>query len=154
MATEMSASLSPQSSSATPHYAPAGAVHAPINYLAPMDAYFVSEESIERAANRFIKWRSGKPAGPAGPVTLGETNDQSGFIGLPEAREILGISNRTMYLWATQDKAPQGRPLEIIKDPISEHLYIREKDVHQLKRLIPKRGLQRGRRPQPALRPI
>src|SRR5271168_3461048 len=38
MATEMSTTLSPQSSSAAPHYAPAGAVHAPINYLAPMDA--------------------------------------------------------------------------------------------------------------------
>jgi hypothetical protein len=113
-------------------------------YFAPSDQYFISDESIKRAAARFIKWPSQEPAGP---VTLGETTDRSGYIGLPEARGILGISNRTMYLWATQGKAPTDRPLDIIKDPISDHLYIREKDVYDLKKRIPRSGLQRGRRP-------
>lgn len=117
-------------------------------YFAPLDTYFISEESIQRAANRFIKWPFNEPAGP---VTLGETDDRSGYIGLPNARKILGISNRTMYLWATQGKAPTDKPLDVIKDPISEHFYIREKDVYDLKKLIPKRGLHRGRRPQLAL---
>jgi hypothetical protein len=122
-------------------------------YFAPSDQYFISDESIKRAADRFIKWQDGKPAGPAGPAILGETKDKSGYIGLPEARGILGISNRTMYLWATRGKAPTDSPLDIIKDPVSDHLYIREKDVYELKKLVPRSGLQRGRRPQPALQP-
>ena len=120
-------------------------------YLAPADKYFISEESIRRVANRFIKLPSNEPAGP---VTLGETKDRSGFLGLPDAREILGISNRTMYLWATQKgKAPVGKPLDIIKCTGSGHLYIREKDVYDLKKRVPRSGLQRGRRPQVVLQP-
>jgi hypothetical protein len=114
-------------------------------YFAPTDTHFISEESIERAANRFIKWPSGEPAGA---VTLGETDDRSGYIGLPAARDILGISNRTMHLWATERKAPDQQQPDTIKDPISGHLYIREAEVYRLKKLIPKRGLPRGRRPQ------
>jgi hypothetical protein len=115
-------------------------------YFAPSDTHFISENSIHAAANRFIKWPSGDKAGD---VTIGETDDRSGYIGLPAAREILGISNRTMYLWATQRKAPHGQPLDIIKDPISEHLFIREREVYELKKLVPRRGLPLGRRPQP-----
>jgi hypothetical protein len=119
-------------------------------YLAALDSYLVSEESIQRAASRFIKWPSKEPAGP---VSLGETADRSGFIGFPEALRILGISNRTMWLWATQGKAPTGKALDVIKCPISKHLYIREKEVFDLKKLIPRSGLQRGRRPQVTLHP-
>jgi len=115
-------------------------------YFAPAGKHFISEESIERSANRFIRWPSNKPATA---VTVGRTKDRSGYIGLPDAREILGITSRTMYLWATRHKAPREEPLDVIKDPISKHLFIREKDVYDLKKLIPKRGLHRGRRPQP-----
>ena len=114
-------------------------------YFAPSDTHFISENSICIAADRFIKWPSGEKAGD---VTIGETTDRSGFIGLPAARAILGISNRTMYLWATERKAPHGQPLDIIKDPMSEHLFIRERDVYALKKVVPKRGLPLGRRPQ------
>jgi hypothetical protein len=124
-------------------------------YFAPANQYFISEESIERAANRFIKWLNEKPpgepagpGGPAGPVTLGHTKDKSGFIALSEAERILGVSKRTMYLWATQGKAPSDKQPEVIQCPSSEHFYIREKDVYSLKKLIPRSGLPRGRRRQ------
>ena len=45
-------------------------------YFAPANRFFISEESIQRVATRFIKWPSGQPAGS---VTIGETDDQSGF---------------------------------------------------------------------------
>ena len=57
-----------------------------------------------------------------------------------------------MYLWATQEgKAPTDKPLDVIQDPISEHFFIREKDVYDLKAVVPRSGLPRGRRPQLAL---
>ena len=49
---------------------------------------------------------------------------------------ILGVSKRTMWLWATQGKAPTARPLNVIKCPISEHLYIHEEDVQRLRALV------------------
>lgn len=119
-------------------------------YFAPLDTYFISEPSIQRLANRFLKWPSEEPAGA---VTLDETKDKSGFLGMSEAADIVGVSRRTMWLWVSQAKAPMVKPLDAIKDPISEHFYIREKDVYELKKFIPKRGLQRGRRSQLALQP-
>ncbi len=119
-------------------------------YLAPVDRYFVSEESIQRIANRFVKWPSQKPAGR---VTLGETKDKSGFLTMSDAARIIGISPRTMWLWASQDKAPTSRPLDVVKCTTSDHFYILEKNVHELKKLVPKSGLQRGRRSQVAPHP-
>jgi hypothetical protein len=119
-------------------------------YFSPSDTYFISEDSIKKLANRFLKWPSEEPAGP---VTLGETRDRSGFIGMSEAADIAGVSRRTMWLWVSQGKAPTDNPPDIIKDPMSEHFYIREKDIYDLKKLIPKRGLQRGRRPHLAFEP-
>jgi hypothetical protein len=124
-------------------------------YLAPARKHFISEKSIQRLANRFVKWdgEHGQPAGPAGHVTLGETKDKSGFLGMWEAADIVGVSKRTMWLWASHGNAPIGKPLDVIKCPASNHFYVREKDVYDLKKLIPRSGLQRGRRhlePQPS----
>jgi hypothetical protein len=118
-------------------------------YLEPLDRYFVSEESIQRMATRFVKWRDGKAAGPAGPVTIGKTKDHVGFLSTSESARILGVSARTAWLWASQaGKAPTDRPIDVIKCTTSDHFYIREKDVYDLKKSIPRSGLQRGRRPQ------
>ena len=122
-------------------------------YFAPSDAYFISEQSIQRLANRFVKWRSGKPAGPAGPVTIGETGDKSGFIGMSEAADIAGVSRRTMWLWVSREKAPTDKPLDVIKCTASDYFYIREKDAYNLKALVPRAGLHRGRRPQLSAQP-
>lgn len=119
-------------------------------YLAPVDRFFVSEESIQRMANRFIKWPSQEPAGP---VTIGDTNDLSGFLGTSEAARMIRVSPRTMWLWASQGKAPSDKPLDIIKCTTSDRFYIRERDIRELKKLIPRGGLQRGRRPQPTPTP-
>jgi hypothetical protein len=116
-------------------------------YFPPTHTYFVSEESIQRLANRFIKWRSQKPAGPAGPVILGETKDRSGYLGMSEAAHIAGVSKRTMWLWCSHGTAPTDKPLDVIKCTASDYFYIREKDAYELKKLIPRSGLQRGHRP-------
>jgi hypothetical protein len=119
-------------------------------YFAPAHTYFIAEESLERVAKRFIKWPSQEPAGR---VTIGETNDKNGFIGMPEAADIARVSRRTMWLWVSQGKAPIDQPLDVIKDPASDTFYIREKDAHALKKHVPRAGLHRGRRPQLAPQP-
>ena len=119
-------------------------------YFAPLDGYFVSEDSIRRAANRFVTWPAKRPAGA---VTLGATKNRSGFLSLPEAQAIVGVSKRTMYLWAVHGKAPTDKPLDVIQCTTSQHFYIRERDAYELKRLVPPSGLHRGRRVQPALSP-
>ncbi len=120
-------------------------------YFAPADLYMISAESIERAANRFIKWPSEEPAGP---VTLGETPDQSGYIRLTDAAHTLGIGHHTIWRWTTKGTAPTDEPLDVIKDPASDQLYIRQRDVSALKKLIPREGLRAGRRrPQAGLQP-
>lgn len=114
---------------------------------------FLSDESVHRLVNRFVKWNpeKKKPAGPAGAVTIGETRDQTGYIGLPKAARQIGVDYNTLRLWATQGKEPPvNKTLDVIQDTASQQFYIRQTDVAELKRLIPKRGLQRGRRPQPA----
>lgn len=106
---------------------------------------FLSEESVQRVANRFIKWPS---QGPAGPVTLGEKRDQSGYIGISKAARAISVDHHTMWLWTTQGKAPTDRPLDVIKCTASDQFYIRQKDVSDLKKLVPRSGLRRGPRPQ------
>jgi hypothetical protein len=117
-------------------------------HLALANRYYVSEESIDRAANRFIKWQKGKPAGPAGPVTIGETRDKTGYIGITKAAQTIGVDHHTIWLWTAHGTAPTEKPLDVIKDPASDQFYIRATEIAQLKKLIPRSGLKRGRRPQ------
>ncbi len=119
-------------------------------YFAPVNRHFISEESIHRAANRFIKWPSGEPAGP---VILGEKRDQTGYIHLPEAASAIGVHHHTLWRWATRGTTPTDKPLDVIKDPASDQLYIRQKDVSALKKLVPRGGLRAGRRSLSTLRP-
>ena len=119
-------------------------------YFAPANRHFISEESIERAAKRFIKWPSEEPAGP---VTLGEKRDQTGYIHLTEAARTIGVHHHTLWRWTTKETRPTDKPLDVIKDPASDQLYIRQKDVSALKKLIPRGGLRAGRRSPPALLP-
>jgi hypothetical protein len=117
-------------------------------YFAPANRHFISEESIERAANRFIKWPSEEPAGP---VTLGEKRDQTGYIHLPEAAREIGVHHHTLWRWTTKETRPTDKPLDVIKDPASDQLYIQQKDVSALKKLVPRGGLRAGRRSLPGL---
>lgn len=104
-------------------------------YTSPISGLlYISEESVQTVAQRFVKWPSNEPAGP---ITLGETDDQSGFIPLPDAARIVGVSRQAMWLWADQAHAPaMRRPLDVIKCPISDHLYVRQKDASELKKLL------------------
>jgi HSP20 family molecular chaperone IbpA len=119
-------------------------------YFAPANRYFLSEESIERAANRFIDWRSQEPAGP---VTIGHTRDKSGYVRLQEAAQTLGVDHHTMWRWAAKGTAPTDKPLDVIKDPATDQFYIREAEVSKLKKLVPRSGLRAGRRKPPTPRP-
>jgi hypothetical protein len=119
-------------------------------YFAPANRYFLSEESIERAANRFIDWRSQEAAGP---VTIGHAHDQSGYVRLQEAAQTIGVDHHTMWRWATKGTAPTDEALDVIKDPATDQFYIREAEVSKLKKLVPRSGLRAGRRQSPTPRP-
>ena len=119
-------------------------------HISGSNGLYISEESTEMMAHRFVKWRSGKPAGPAGPVTIGETDDQSGYIGLTDAARTIAVGHNTLWRWATTEegKAPTDQPLDVIKCPASDQFYISERNVSDLKKVIPRSGLSRGPRPQ------
>jgi len=111
---------------------------------------YLAEESLIRVANRFVRWPSNEPAGL---VTIGETDDQSGYLSTSHAARVVGTSPRTMWLWASQGKAPTDHPLDVVRCTTSNHFYIRERDVLALKPAVPRSGLQRGRRRQPTPQP-
>jgi len=121
------------------------------SHISPANSLYVSEDSVRRMARRFVKYRDGKPAGPAGPVILGETDDQRGYIGLTDAARTLGVERHTIWRWAMKGTAPEGRTLDIIKDSASDQFYISEQDVSALSQYVPRTGLSRGPRPQPVL---
>jgi hypothetical protein len=120
-------------------------------HTSPANGLYVSEDSVRRMARRFVRYLNGKPAGPAGPVIVGETDDQRGYIGLTDAARTLGVERHTIWRWAMKGTAPEGRTLDIIKDPASDQFYISEKDVSALSQYVPRTGLSRGPRPQPVL---
>jgi hypothetical protein len=112
-------------------------------HISPTKGLYVSEESVHRMAHRFMKWPSQKPAGR---VILGETSDQSGYIGLTDAARTIGVERHTIWRWTTKGTAPTDKLLDVIKCPASDQFYIGEKDVSELKNLVPRTGLRRGRR--------
>jgi hypothetical protein len=111
---------------------------------------YLTEESVQRLANRFVKWPSNKPAGS---VTIGKTDDQSGYIPISSAARTLGVDHHTMWYWTAQSKAPTAAPLDVIKCSGSEQLYIHEKAVSELRKFVPRSGLRRGRRTGQAAQP-
>jgi hypothetical protein len=119
-------------------------------HFAPANRYYLSEESIGRAANRFIKWPSREPAGP---VTVGHADDQSGYVRLQEAAQTLGVDHHTIWRWATKGTTPTDEPLDVIKCPATDQFYICEADISKLKKLVPRSGLRAGRRQSPTPRP-
>jgi hypothetical protein len=112
-------------------------------HTSPTAGIYISEESVNRMANRFIKWPAQQPAGR---VTIGETDDQSGYIGLTDAARMIGVERHTIWRWATKGTAPSDKALDVIKCPASEQFYISESDVESLKSVVPRTGLRRGPR--------
>jgi DNA-binding transcriptional LysR family regulator len=113
-------------------------------------AVYISEESVQLISNRFIKWPS---EDPSGPVTLGETDDETGYLTLPESMRVLGVSKRTIWLWAKEGKASEGTPLDVIQCTVSHYRYIREKDVLALKSVLRRDAGNRIRRVRAKLQP-
>lgn len=111
---------------------------------------FLKEESVERVRYRFVKWPSKQPVGQ---VIIGETGQQTGYIGITKAARAVGVDHHTIWLWITRGNAPTEKPLDVIRCSASDQFYIHEKDVSELKKLIPRSGLQKGRRPRQSLRP-
>lgn len=112
---------------------------------------YLKEESVERVAHRFVKWPSKEPAGP---VVIGETDDHTGYIGISKAARAIGVDHHTIWLWVTQGNTPSEKPLDVIKCSASDQLYVLEKDVLEIKKLIPRSGLRRGRRARQAFQPL
>lgn len=111
---------------------------------------YLAEESVERLARRFVKLPSKEPAGE---VVIGETDDQTGYVGIAKAARAIGVDHHTVWLWITKGNAPTERPLDVIKCSASDQLYIHEKDVAAIKELVPRSGLRRGRRSRLAVQP-
>jgi hypothetical protein len=119
--------------------------HALQTYTSPATKeFYLSEQSVQGMVNRFIKWPSRKPAGQ---VTIGESDDQTGFLAVPDAARIVGISRITLWFWANKGMAPfLEKPLDIIKCPISDLLYVRQSDVIELSNLGRRGAFKRGRK--------
>jgi hypothetical protein len=114
---------------------------------------YLSETSVKKLAERFVKWPSNEPAGR---VTIGQTPELNGYVGLPQAARTLGIDHHTVWLWVTRGNVPKlhpGESLDVIKCPIADHFYIRERDVVRLKSLLRGTGPQRGRNRQTTPQP-
>ena len=111
----------------------------------------ISEESINRVAHRFIQWPS---QAPVGAVTIGETEDGSGYIPFTEAARMIGVERHTIWRWMKNEKAPIDRPVNVIRCPAANQFYISEKDVAELKTRIPQSGLPRGPRPRNYIKPL
>lgn len=95
---------------------------------------YVSRESVIKLAERFVRWPSEEPSGS---VTLGETDDESGYFTLPVAANIIGVSSRTLWRWTTRGKAPTDKPLDIIKCTLTDYFYIRQADITYLRSIAP-----------------
>jgi HSP20 family molecular chaperone IbpA len=113
-------------------------------YISPITAeMYISEQSVHRMAERFIKWPSKHPAGF---ITLGETDDLSGFLGLPDAAKLLGVASRTMWVWARQGSTSAGKALDVVKCTASDHFYVRHKEIAELAGLATNVAVGRGHR--------
>jgi len=62
-------------------------------------------------------------------VTIGETDDGSGYIGIAHAARNLRMDHHTLYNWIMEGTAPTDKPLDVIKCTATDMLYIRERDV-------------------------
>jgi hypothetical protein len=111
---------------------------------------FLTEDSVQRLAQRFVQLPSKKPAGV---VVLGETKEGDGYIGIATAARTLGVDHHTMWLWTTQGKTPTDEPLDVIKCAASDMVYIKEKDIVRLKNIVPRSGLRRGPRRRESAQP-
>jgi hypothetical protein len=101
-------------------------------YVSPLTGeLYMSEPSVEQLEKRFIKWPSKEPAGP---VTIGETRDASGYLVLSDAAKLIGVSSLTLWGWASKDKAPTNirEPLDLVKCSLSDQFYLREKQAREL----------------------
>jgi hypothetical protein len=91
---------------------------------------YISEISVKNIAGRFQLWPSGKPAGT---ITLGETDDDSGYISFPDAARMVGVSKRTLTIWVSKHNSTSTQPYHVVRDPISDRLYILHSDIFYLK---------------------
>lgn len=101
-------------------------------YVSPLTGeLYMSEKSVGQLENRFIKWPSKEPAGP---VTIGETRDASGYLVLSDAAKLIGVGSMTLWGWASKDKAPTNirEPLDLVKCTLSDQFYLREKQAREL----------------------
>lgn len=117
----------------------------PLEGILLVDRYMVSDRSIMMAARRFIHLPEGNVAKA---IHLGSKDDKTGYIGMKEAAQQLGVARPTITLWASDyKKSPTDHPLDVIRCKTSGQLFIRENDLEKLAKYVPQAGLSRGPRP-------
>lgn len=119
-------------------------------YFKPTGNHFVSMKSVERIANRFIRWPSKEPAGI---VIIGETDDQTGYLPTSDAARIIRMADPTLRAWVRLNKTPLDKPLNVIKCTTSGYFYIHHKDVLRLAKHVKEHGVPRGPRRQKSIEP-
>ena len=115
-----------------------------MHFKPPINKWYLSEASIKRIANRFIKWPS---EDLAYDVTIGKTPERTGYLTMSDAAAIIGASRNTVRQWCQQRTAPTDKQLDVIKCKVSGYVYIHQQDAELLAEIIARNGLQRGPRP-------
>lgn len=119
-------------------------------YLPQVGQFFLSEDSIQLVSHRFVKWPSRESPDP---LQISPAADLTSYVSTTEAARTLGVSSRTAWLWASHGLGFANTMLDVIKCTTSDRLYIHKNSVAEMKKLIPRSGLSRGRPPEskPAL---
>ncbi|MBL8227340.1 MAG: hypothetical protein JNL98_02640 [Bryobacterales bacterium] len=110
---------------------------------------YIEEDSVNRLAKRFVKVPNGEHAAD---VVIGATDDQSGYIHVSEAARLVGIKQPAFWKWASRGEVPSlQKSLSIVKCPISDHMYVLEREVHELASIRKTVGLKHSAvRPSPS----
>jgi hypothetical protein len=112
----------------------------------------IAEESLLALETRFIKVPSGEAAGR---VSLGTTDNDTGYISIGHAAEHLPISRFKLNRWAADGCGGPNKEikLDVIRDPISEHYYIAEKSLATLSASLNVTAASRDTAPTPQSNP-
>lgn len=115
-------------------------------YFKPTGNHFISKASVERLANRFVKWPSGTPANG---ITLAPTQERTGYLAISDAATVIGVADVTLRKWVRESSGPLEKPLDAVRCTASGYFYVQHQDAIRLAEHIKDVGFQRRRRASP-----
>jgi hypothetical protein len=59
-------------------------------------------------------------------------HEHKNYISVRVAARRAGLSHTTMYLWAQRGRTPNGMPLDVIKDTLTNQILISEESIRAL----------------------